>query len=788
MNLSDLKKGESGKILAVGGEGALRQHILDMGLVPGAECKVSQFAPMGDPMQIQVHTYELTLRLEDAAKIQIEKIKPRRESKKTRYQEDRDRMESYTYPHPGLGEDRNSRSQNKEPVLSKDAPMTIALAGNQNSGKTTLFNAITGSDQRVGNFPGVTVEHKTASLLHHPEAKILDLPGIYSLSPYSSEERISRQYIIDEEPSCIIDVVDASNLERNLYLTIQLMELDRPMVLALNMMDEVRGNGGAILINKLEEELGIPVVPISASKNEGIQELIDHVIYTARYQQRPARHDFCSPDDPVGEAIHRCIHSIMPFIEDHAGRADLPLRFAADKLVEGDPYIKESLDLDPKEDHIVEGMIRNMEEEGGMDRAAAVASMRYRFIHKLVLDTVIPAEKNKEYTLSRKIDKLMTGKYTAIPIFIAIMCLVFWLTFDVIGGNLQELMETGISWIQGQVSQAMTAAGVNPILHSLVVDGALKGVGAVLSFLPIIVTLFFFLSLMEDSGYIARVAFTADKFFRKLGLSGRSIVPMIIGFGCTVPAVMSTRTLPSERDRKMTVFLTPFFSCSAKLPIYAFFSQAFFPDHATLVMSLLYVLGILIAFLVAVISKKFFFKGESMPFVLELPNYRFPSGKNVLRLITLQAGSFVKRAFSVIFIGSMVIWFLNAFDPQMNFITNPENSLLAHLAGAIAPIFRPMGLDDWRLVSSLFAGFMAKESVISTLNILFRGLDALVPFLSIPSAAAFLVFCLLYTPCIAAVQAISRELGKKDAFLVVLFQCGVAWLFSFITYRIALLF
>ena len=784
MTLKDLEIGKSAVITAVGGEGALRQHFLDMGVIPGAEITLVKYAPMGDPMELRIHGYELTLRLADAEKIEIEKKKAavKTPEGKTDVREKRKKVE-----HPGLGEGGRYHVKEGENPLAEGTLLTFALAGNQNCGKTTLFNQLTGSNQHVGNFPGVTVDRKSGSIKGYPQTEITDLPGIYSMSPYSSEEIVTRQFIIGEKPTGIINIVDATNIERNLYLTMQLMELDVPMVLALNMMDEVRGNGGSVRINEMEELLGIPVVPISAAKNEGVDELIRHALHVAQYQERPGRTDFCSQDEHGG-AVHRCLHGIMHLIEDHAKAAGIPVRFAATKLVEGDPMILNALALSQNEEEMIEHIISQMEEERGLDRAAAIADMRFDFIQKLVDETVVKPQESREHARSRKIDRVLTGQYTAIPAFVGIMGLVFFLTFNVIGAWLQGLLELGIGYLTEAVDVCLTSWNINEAIHSLVIDGIFNGVGSVLSFLPIIVTLFFFLSLLEDTGYMARVAFVMDKLLRKIGLSGRSIVPMLIGFGCTVPGVMASRTLPSERDRKMTIMLTPFMSCSAKLPIYGFFASAFFPDHAALVMIGLYFIGILVGILVAVISKNSMFKGEAVPFVMELPNYRMPGAKNVAQLLWEKAKDFLQRAFTVIFIATIVIWFLQTFDLHFSMVSDSQNSILAMLAGWIAPLFAPLGFGDWRISTALITGFMAKESVVSTLNVLFGSTEAVLAAISPLAAASLLVFCLLYTPCVAAIASIKRELGGKWAAGVVVGQCAIAWVCALIVRLVGLLF
>ena len=775
MTLRELKPGESAIVETVGGEGALRQHFLDMGVIPGAEMTLVKFAPMGDPMEFRIHGYELTLRVADAEKIGVRPV----ESAKIRPV----RPYAVEVEHPGLGETGRFHVKETENPLKKGTKLTFALAGNQNCGKTTLFNQLTGANQHVGNFPGVTVDRKGGAIRNHPETEITDLPGIYSLSPYSDEERISRRFILNEKPTGIINIVDATNIERNLYLTLQLMELDVPMVLALNMMDEMRGNGGSIRINEMEQLLGIPVVPISAAKNEGVDELVSHALHVAQYQEKPSRTDFCDKD-ANGGAVHRCLHGIMHLVEDHAAEAGIPLRFAASKLVEGDPYVTEALKLTDNEREMVEHIICQMEEERGLDRAAAIADMRFSFIKKLCETTVVKPKESREHKRSSRLDRVLTGKWTAIPVFIAIMGLVFFLTFHVIGAGLQTLLSMGIDAARGAVDSALTSWNVSRVLHSLIIDGIFNGVGSVLSFLPIIIVLFFFLSILEDSGYMARVAFVMDKLLRKIGLSGRSIVPMLIGFGCTVPGVMASRTLPSARDRKLTILLTPFMSCSAKLPIYAFFSAAFFPQYAALVMVALYVLGILVGILFALVSKGTLFKGEAVPFVMELPNYRLPGIKNVLRLLWDKAKDFLERAFTVILIATIVVWFLQTFDFRLNIVTNQHDSILATVAGFVAPVFRPLGFGDWRTSTALFAGFMAKESVVATVNVLFGSEAAVQASMTSLSALSFLVFCLLYTPCVAAIASIRRELGRGWAALVVLFQCVVAWVMAFLVHFI----
>ena len=780
MTLKELQIGKSAIVDAVGGAGALRQHFLDMGLIPGAEVTLVKLAPMGDPMELRIHGYELTLRLDDAAQITVT---PTEKTPAVHAPVDGKMVE-----HPGLGEGGKYHTKEGEHPLPEDKTLTFALAGNQNCGKTTLFNQLTGSNQHVGNFPGVTVDRKSGAIKGHPETEVTDLPGIYSMSPYSSEEIVTRQFIIGEKPTGIINIVDATNIERNLYLTMQLMELDIPMVLALNMMDEMRGNGGTVRINKMEAMLGIPVIPISAAKNEGVDELVDHAVHVAKYQERPGRMDFCSEDDHGG-AVHRCIHGILHLIEDHAKAAGIPVRFAATKLVEGDPRIEEALKLDPNEKEMIEHIIVQMEQERGLDRAAAIADMRFSFIQELVAQTVVKPHESKEQLRSNRIDKFLTGKYTAIPAFIAIMGLVFFLTFNVIGLFFQNLMEMGIDALTGVVDTALTNWNVNAAVHSLVIDGIFTGVGSVLSFLPIIVVLFFFLSMLEDTGYMARVAFVMDKLLRRIGLSGRSIVPMLIGFGCTVPGVMASRTLPSERDRKMTILLTPFMSCSAKLPIYSLFAAAFFPKYAGLVMVLLYFTGILVGVLAALLLKSTVFKGEAVPFVMELPNYRLPSPKSVGQLIWEKARDFIQRAFTIIFVATVVIWFLQTFDTRLNVAATPDSSLLALVGSLITPIFKPLGFGDWRISTALITGFTAKESVVSTLTVLLGGDTGALNTLFTPfTALVFLIFTLLYTPCVAAIAAVKRELGGGRAALgVVLMQCGIAWVVALAVHCVGVL-
>jgi len=777
MTLRELEIGSSAEILTVGGEGALRQHFLDMGVIPGAELTVVKLAPMGDPMEIQIHGYELTLRLADAEKIEIKPISERSRTYG-------DVKNAGKAKHPGFGEDGKFHSRKGENPLPEDTLLTYALVGNQNCGKTTLFNQLTGSNQRVGNFPGVTVDRKDGAIKGYPNTQVTDLPGIYSMSPYSGEELVSRDFVLKEKPKAIINILDATNIQRNMYLTMQLLEMNVPMVVALNMMDELTGNGGAIDINQMEHLLGVPVVPISAAKNQGVDELIKHAIHIAHYQEKPMRQDYCSDADYKG-AVHRCLHAVSHLIEDHAEETGIPVRFAASKLVEGDELILEQLQLDQNEKETLEHIICQMEKERGLDRSAAIADMRFRFIRKVCSQTVTKPRESKERLRSERIDRILTGKYTAIPCFIAIMLLMFHLTFNVVGAWLQGLLEVGVEAVTAAVDTMLANAGVNNALHSLVIDGIFAGVGGVLSFLPIIITLFFFLSILEDSGYTARVAFFMDKLLRKIGLSGRSIVPMLIGFGCTVPAVMATRTLPSERDRKMTILLTPFMSCTAKLPIYAFFVDAFFPDHGGLIMTGLYVLGIVAGILVAFLFKGTLFKGEAVPFVMELPNYRLPGARNVAQLLWEKAKDFLQRAFSVILLATIAVWFLQSFDLRLNMVADSQQSILALVAGWMEPLFAPIGLGDWRICTSLISGFMAKESVVSTLEILF-GTGVTAAFSSL-TAAVLLVFSLLYTPCVAAIAAVKQELGGKWAVGVVLWQCAVAWVAAFAVRMIGLL-
>ena len=780
MTLKELIPGQSARVVTVGGEGALRQHFLDMGVIPGAEVTLMKLAPMGDPMELRIHGYELTLRLDDAAKIDVEDVH------EAQQEEEQQKPRRYPTKHPGLGQSGIYHTKADEQPLPDHTLLTFALAGNQNCGKTTLFNQLTGSNQHVGNFPGVTVDRKDGAIRGQENTLVTDLPGIYSMSPYTSEELVTRAFLLDEKPRGIINIVDATNIERNLYLTMQLMELNIPMVLALNMMDEVRENGGAIRVNEMEQMLGIPVIPISAFKNEGIEELVEHAIHVAKYQERPGRADFCDPQDHNG-AVHRCLHGIMHLIDDHARRAQIPLRFAASKLAEGDHMILEKLNLDQNEQEMLEHIIQQMEEERGMDRAAAIADMRFGFIESVCRETVVKPRESKGHARSQRLDRILTGKFTAIPAFIAIMTLVFYLTFSVIGAFLSDLLDMGIQALTALVDQGLTAYGINPVVHSLVIDGIFAGVGSVLSFLPVIVTLFFFLSILEDSGYMARVAFVMDKLLRKIGLSGRSIVPMLIGFGCTVPGVMATRTLPSDRDRKMTILLTPFMSCSAKVPIYGFFSAAFFPEHSALVMVILYFSGILFGILFALLLRGTLFRGEPVPFVMELPNYRLPGLRNVGQLLWDKAKDFLTRAFTVIFLATIVIWFLQTFDLKLNVVSDSQGSILASLAGLISPVFQPLGFGTWQISTSLITGFMAKESVVATLTVLVGSGSALAAFLSPLTAASLLAFILLYTPCIAAISAIRRELGGRWAAGVVVGQCVIAWFAALLVHTVGLL-
>lgn len=774
MTLDELKIGQSAIITKVGGDGALRQHFLDMGVIPGSELTLVKFAPMGDPMQLLIHGYELTLRKDDAAKIDID-ICPTCEGGEPHQPAE---QSSARTEHPGLGEEGRYHTESEENPAPITGKITFALVGNQNCGKTTLFNALTGSNQHVGNFPGVTVDRKSGVIKGHPDTEVVDLPGIYSLSPYTSEEIVSRQFIFNSKPQGIINIVDATNIERNLYLTMQLMELGIPMVLALNMMDEVRNNGGTIDINELETSLGIPVVPISAAKNEGVEELVDHAIHVARYQEGPRRADFCSPTDHGG-AVHRCIHAVIHLIEDHAQAAGIPLRFAACKVVEGDARVIEALHLTDNERDTIDHILKQLEAERCLDPAASMADMRYSYIKRICGRSVVKPVESVEHKRSHRIDEVLTGRWTAIPAFLLFMCLMFWLTFDVIGGTMQEWLDEGIQWITAQTDALLQSWNVSDVVHALIIDGVFSGVGAVVSFIPIILTLFFFLSILEDSGYMARIAFVTDKSLRRIGLSGRSIVPLLMGFGCSVPSVMASRTLPSARDRQLTVMLTPFMSCTAKLPIYAFFTQLFFPDNGALVMISLYLLGILMAIIVALVLKNTIYRGEPVPFVMELPNYRIPTAVSVLRLIWDKGKDFMQRAFSVIFIATIVVWFLQSFDFHFSLVADPQNSILASVASVISPIFEPLGFADWRITTSLISGFMAKESVVSTLTVLFGSGVSISSVLGVASAYALLVFCLLYTPCVATIATVRHELGNRHAWAMVVWQCVVAWLVAF---------
>ena len=780
MTLRDLEIGKTATIASVGGEGALRQHLLDMGLIKGADVTVVKYAPMGDPIELRVHGYELTIRLDDAAKIDITDIRVEKEEHKS--------FERHIMEHPGYGEGGRFHDKTDEHPLPEGTVLSFALIGNQNCGKTTLFNQLTGSNQHVGNFPGVTVDRKDGVIKGYPDTLITDLPGIYSMSPYTSEEIVTRKFLLEDKPKGIINIIDATNIERNLYLTMQLLELGMPMVVALNMMDEVSRNGGSIRINELEAYLGVPVIPISAAKGQGIDELVKHAVHVAKYQECPSRVDYCIDSEDESGGIHRSIHAIMHLIEDHAKRAGIPVRFAASKIAENDMTVLKALDLSQNETEMLEHIVSQMEEETGLDRSSAIAKMRFDFIIKICGETVVKPHESLESIRSKKIDSILTGRYTGIPAFIGIMGIVFWLTFGVIGAGLQTLLEGAIGILTEAAEGALLSLNVNAALHSLIIDGIFNGIGSVLSFLPIIVTLFFFLSMLEDSGYMARVAFIMDKLLRKLGLSGRSIVPLLIGFGCTVPGVMASRTLPSERDRKMTVLLTPFMSCSAKLPIYAFFTAVFFPKAGALVMIGLYLFGILAGILAAFIFRRTLFKGEPVPFVMELPNYRLPGAKNVGHLLWDKAKDFLERAFTVIFVATIVVWFLQSFDLHFNMVSDAGESMLAMAAGAIAPIFAPLGFGDWRISTALITGFMAKESVVSTLNVLFGSTAEMLSAISTAEALSLLVFCLLYTPCVAAVSAVKRELGGRWAVFVVIGQCVIAWIAAFIVHGIALMF
>ena len=774
MTLKEMEVGQWARVLRVGGTGALRQHILDMGVIPGTVVYLAKLAPLGDPMELRVHGYALSMRKADAAMIEVEPAEAEMSVEPP--------AEPHEDEHPGLGEGGRYHDKTHESALPKETVLRFALAGNQNCGKTTLFNQLTGSNQHVGNFPGVTVDRKDGVIRHHPGTQITDLPGIYSLAPYTSEEIVSRDFILRQHPHAIINIIDATNIERNLYLTMQLMELEVPMVLALNMMDEVRGNGGSIRTNELEASLGLPVVSISAAKNEGIEELVEHALHVARFQEKPARQDFCGKDD-FGGAVHRCLHGIMHLIEDHARRADLPVRYAASRLIDGDTAVENELELQPAEKETIAHIIAQMEEERGLDRNAAMADMRYNFIRKLCEKTVVKPHESKEYKRSRRIDRILTGKWTALPFFVAVMSLVIWLSIDVLGAPLQDLLDRGIQWLAGLTGAGLARWGVSPAVQSLVVDGIFGGVGTVVSFVPIIIILFFFLSLLEDSGYMARVAFVSDKLLRHLGLTGRSIVPLLIGFGCSVPAVMSTRTLPSAHDRRLTILLTPYMSCSAKIPIYAFFTSAFFPGKGGLVLVILYLSAIFFGILVALLSKWIHPDRHPAPFVMELPNYRMPGAKNVGHLLWDKTKDFLQRAFTVIFIASIVIWLLQTFNFRLQMVENGDGSMLAQIAGLVAPVFAPMGLGDWRIVTALITGFLAKEAVVSTMEVL-----DVTAFLTPVTAIAMLAFCLLYTPCVAAIAAVKRELGGKLALWMVIFQCLVAWIAAFLAFQLAGLF
>lgn len=785
MKLSELSIGQKCKVTSVGGEGALRQHFLDMGVIPEAQVRVVKFAPMGNPMQIRIHGYELTLRLSDAAKIEVEYYKSSIAERRAERRRKEDLQATPDQEHPGLGEEGRYHDKTHENPLPNDTHLTFALAGNQNCGKTTLFNQLTGANQHVGNFPGVTVDRKSGQIRGIANTEVVDLPGIYSLSPFSSEEIVTRDFIINSHPHGIINIIDVTNIERNLYLTMQLMELGIPMVLALNMMDEIEGNGGTVRINEMEEILGVPVIAISAMKNQGVDELIQHAIHVAKYQEAPARQDFCSPEDHGG-AVHRCLHAIMHLIEDHAKVAGVPIRFAAAKIVENDTLVYDALKLSQNERETIEHILCQMEEERGLDRCAAMAEMRFAFIQDLCRRTVVKPQVSKEHIRSLMVDRILTGRWTALPSFFLIMSAIFWITFSSFGAWLQQLLDAGIDNLTALVDEELTQWNVNGVIHSLIVDGIFNGVGSVLSFVPLIILLFFFLSMLEDSGYMARIAFVTDTLLRKIGLSGRSIVPMLIGFGCSVPSVMASRTLPSERDRKLTILLTPFMSCTAKLPVYAFFTTVFFPENSGLVICLLYILGIATGTLVALVSKRTFLKGEAVPFVMELPNYRMPGFKNVARLLWDKARDFIERAFTVIFVASIVIWFFQTFDMHLNAVQYSHDSILAAVSGWIAPVFAPLGFGDWRIVTALVSGFMAKETVVSTLSVLFGDTESVLSVLSTVSAAALLVFCLLYTPCVAAIAAIRRELGNKYATIVVIMQCVIAWVVAYLV-RLVLL-
>ena len=781
MRLNELEVGKTAVVTSVGGEGALRQHFLDMGILPGARLKLVRYAPMGDPMELRIHSYELSLRLADAANIGVAVCAgdDEEDSPVGEHWTPVERVRGHHIEHPGLGEGGKYHDSDNEQPLPEGEVLTFALAGNQNCGKTTLFNQLTGANQHVGNFPGVTVDRKDGKIKKHPETLVTDLPGIYSMSPYTNEEIVSRQFILHEKPKCIINIVDCTNIERNLYLTMQLLELDTPMVVALNFLDEVVDNGGAVHLNELEAALGVPVVAVNALTGEGVDELVDHAIHIARYQERPPRRDFCDENDHGG-AVHRALHAVMHLIEDHAAAADIPLRFAAHKLIEGDQRVEDALGLDQNEKETIQHIVEQMEKERGLDRSAAIADMRFEFIRKVCRVSVVKPKESKEYNRSQKVDNVLTGKWTALPCFVAVMAVVFWLTFNVVGPWLQDLLQLGIDKLAELTSRAMQAGHVSPVIQSLIIDGIFNGVGAVVSFLPIICLLFFFLSVLEDSGYMARIAFVMDRPLRRIGLSGRSIVPMLMGFGCTVPGVMAARTLPSERDRKITILMTPFMSCGAKIPIYAFFTAAFFPGKGAVVMTLLYFLGIVLGILFAVVSRKTMYKGEPVPFVMELPNYRMPGPKNVARLLWEKAKDFLQRAFTIIFLCTIIIWFLQTFSFHLSVVTDERESMLAAIAGILVPVLRPLGFGDWRISTALIAGVLAKESVVSTISMLFGSAEGLSGVLTSLGAASLLVFCLIYTPCAAAIASIRRELGGKTAAGVAVWQCAIAWVMSFL--------
>ncbi|MBQ1550300.1 MAG: ferrous iron transport protein B [Clostridia bacterium] len=781
MRLNELEVGKTAVVTSVGGEGALRQHFLDMGILPGARLKLVRYAPMGDPMELRIHSYELSLRLADAANIGVAVCAgdDEEDSPVGEHWTPVERVRGHHIEHPGLGEGGKYHDSDNEQPLPEGEVLTFALAGNQNCGKTTLFNQLTGANQHVGNFPGVTVDRKDGKIKKHPETLVTDLPGIYSMSPYTNEEIVSRQFILHEKPKCIINIVDCTNIERNLYLTMQLLELDTPMVVALNFLDEVVDNGGAVHLNELEAALGVPVVAVNALTGEGVDELVDHAIHIARYQERPPRRDFCDENDHGG-AVHRALHAVMHLIEDHAAAADIPLRFAAHKLIEGDQRVEDALGLDQNEKETIQHIVEQMEKERGLDRSAAIADMRFEFIRKVCRVSVVKPKESKEYNRSQKVDNVLTGKWTALPCFVAVMAVVFWLTFNVVGPWLQDLLQLGIDKLAELTSQAMQVGHVSPVIQSLIIDGIFNGVGAVVSFLPIICLLFFFLSVLEDSGYMARIAFVMDRPLRRIGLSGRSIVPMLMGFGCTVPGVMAARTLPSERDRKITILMTPFMSCGAKIPIYAFFTAAFFPGKGAVVMTLLYFLGIVLGILFAVVSRKTMYKGEPVPFVMELPNYRMPGPKNVARLLWEKAKDFLQRAFTIIFLCTIIIWFLQTFSFHLSVVTDERESMLAAIAGILVPVLKPLGFGDWRISTALIAGVLAKESVVSTISMLFGSTEGLAGVLTSLGAASLLVFCLIYTPCAAAIASIRRELGGKTAAGVAIWQCAIAWVVSFL--------